>query len=114
MKTMTCIVCPMGCRLTVDSGEVSGHRCNRGRDWALAEVTNPVRVLTTTVALEGGELELLPVRTLAPVPKAKLRDCLRHANRLRVKAPVRLGQVICPDLAGTGVQLTAARSVAKI
>ena len=36
MKTMTCIVCPMGCRLTVDSGEVSGHRCNRGRDWALA------------------------------------------------------------------------------
>lgn len=114
MKTMTCIVCPMGCKLTVDSGEISGHRCTRGRDWAQAELANPVRMLTTTVALEAGELELLPVRTQMPVPKAKLMDCLNHVKRLRVKAPVRMGQVICPDLAGTGVKLTAARTVGKI
>lgn len=111
---MTCIVCPMGCRVTVDSGEVSGQSCARGRDWALAEAVNPVRMLTTTVALEDGEVELLPVRTQVPVPKGKLMDCQHHANRLRVKAPVQLGQVICPDLAGTGVKLTAARTVANI
>lgn len=103
----------MGCRVTVDGNEVSGHSCGRGRDWALAETVHPVRMLTTTVALVGGELELLPVRTQLPVPKDKLRECQEHANRIQVKAPVVVGQVVCPDLAGTGIPLTASRTVAS-
>lgn len=110
-KTMTCIVCPLGCQIFVASGGISGHRCPRGKEWAQKETTNPVRMLTTTVALEEGELELLPVRTESPVPKRMLMDCLRHTKSLRVKAPVKVGQVICADLAGTGVSLRAARSI---
>ena len=88
---MTCIVCPI-CKLT-DSGEISGHRCP-GAGIGRAELDNPVRMLTTTVA-QTEELELLPVRTQTPVPKAKLMDCLSHAKRLRV-SPSKMGQVICP------------------
>ena len=52
MKEITCIVCPKGCTLTVDraNGKVTGNSCDRGKDYGLAEVTNPTRVLTTTVA----------------------------------------------------------------
>lgn len=110
-RTMTCIVCPLGCRIELKAGEVSGHTCARGKEWALMEARNPVRTLTTTVALEGGEMGLLPVRTEMPVPKEKLADCIAHANCIKVKAPVRVGQEVCPDLGGTGIRLTAARSV---
>lgn len=109
--TLTCIVCPMGCRIMVEAGEARGHACPRGMDWALQEAANPLRTVTSTVALMGGELELLPVRTEFPVPKAKVAACIDHINRLRVRAPVKIGQVICADLGGTGVKLTAARSM---
>lgn len=112
-KTMTCIVCPQGCQISITAGEVKGYSCLRGKNWALQEATMPVRTLTTTVLLEGSELALLPVRTQGPVPKSKLMDCLRHANCLRVQAPVQAGQVLCSNLASTGVSLIAARSAGK-
>jgi CxxC motif-containing protein len=73
-----------------------------------------MRILTTTVPLRGGEIVLLPVRTRGPVPKDRLWECLARANSLLVEAPVRVGQVVCPDLAGTGVDLIATRTVAEI
>lgn len=113
IKTMTCIVCPLGCQISVIDGEAEGYTCLRGKNWALQEAAMPMRVLTTTVLLENGELALLPVRTQGPVPKSKLRDCLRQANRLRVQAPVQAGQVICRNLGATGVSLIAARTAGK-
>jgi CxxC motif-containing protein len=112
-KTLTCIVCPLGCQISVAAGEAKGYSCIRGKNWAVQETTMPMRVLTTTVLLKNGELALLPVRTQGSVPKSKLMDCLRHANRLRVQAPVQAGQVLCQDLAATGVSLIAARSAGK-
>jgi len=108
---LTCIVCPRGCQIYVQGTEVRGHACPRGRNWALEEYTNPKRTLTTTVALEGGDSTLLPVRTQAPVPKAKLLECMAHANRLRASTPITAGTPVCTDLAGTGVRLVAARTV---
>jgi CxxC motif-containing protein len=112
-KTMTCIVCPLGCQISVIDGEAEGYTCPRGKNWALQEAAMPMRILTTTVLLEGGELALLPVRTQGPVPKSKLTDCLRQANRLRVQAPVQAGQVLCRNLGATGVSLIAARTAGK-
>lgn len=113
MKTLTCIVCPLGCQIRVDAGEVTGFGCIRGKEWARQETECPTRTLTTTVRLVGGGLPLLPVRSQEPVPKARLADCLAAANRLRVQAPVRSGQVIAQDLAGTGARLIATRTVDK-
>jgi CxxC motif-containing protein len=109
MKTLTCIVCPKGCTLNVDADkkEVTGQGCSRGRDYGIAEVTNPTRVLTTTVAIDNALHPRLPVKTAAPIPKGKLREAMTLIDTIRVTAPVRLGDVIYPNLLDTGVDLVA-------
>lgn len=106
----TCIVCPRGCRITVTGDlEVSGNGCRRGRAYALAEHTHPVRTVTTTVALEGSPLRRLPVQSTAGVPRELLRDCIAEVDRTVVAAPVKMGDVIVADVCGTGVDVVAAR-----
>ena len=50
-KSLTSIVCPIGCQLTVtlENGvvtEVTGNTCPRGKQYATDECTNPVRTVT--------------------------------------------------------------------
>lgn len=113
MKTLTCIVCPKGCALSVDisKGEVSGNGCSRGKDYGLTEVTNPTRVLTTTVAIDNAIHPRLPVKTSQPIPKGKLLEAMDVIGQLRVSAPVMLGDVIVSNLLDTGIDLVACRSM---
>ena len=113
-KTYTCIVCPRGCRITVsDALEVFGHSCTRGRDYALAEHTHPMRTLTTTVAIEGSAQRRLAVQSTAPVPRELLLECLAQVNAARATAPVRAGDVIVHDVCGTGVDVVATRDITR-
>ena len=113
MKEITCIVCPKGCTLTVDgaNGKVTGNSCDRGKDYGLAEVTNPTRVLTTTVAIDNDIESRLPVKTSAPIPKGTLSEAMAVIDKIRITAPVQLGQVIYPNLLNTGIDLVACRSM---
>ena len=113
MKTLTCIVCPKGCTLTVDAAceNVTGNGCSRGRDYGLNEVKNPTRVLTTTVAIENAVHPRLPVKTSAPIPKGKLLEAMAFIATVRVTSPVRLGDVIVPDFLNTGADLVACRNM---
>lgn len=112
-----CIGCPLGCRATlkVSEGgevlEVTGCRCKEGRSYVVEEFRNPVRVLTATVLTEGSQLPLLPVRTSSPIPKEKLREAMKVLAKVRVKPPVRAGEVVLEDLLGTGVDLVATRDL---
>ena len=57
MTELICIVCPQGCHLKVDEEngyEVKGNSCPRGAEYGKKELVNPTRVITTTVAIEGG------------------------------------------------------------
>ncbi|MCQ2742795.1 MAG: DUF1667 domain-containing protein [Bacilli bacterium] len=111
-KELICIVCPNGCRLTVDENlNVIGNKCPRGATYAKQELTNPTRVLTSTVKIESKELGVLPVKTANPIPKGKLFDAMKVVNSIKVKAPVELGQVIYKDICGTGVDLVACRTI---
>lgn len=117
-KTMTCVVCPIGCEITVEhEGEkilsVSGNTCKRGDAYARSEITAPARTLTTTVRLEDGEMPLVPVRTDKPIPKGKLFDAMKLANAYTAKAPVKCGDVLIPDFIEKGTSLVACRSVGK-
>lgn len=116
MKELTCIGCPIGCALKAElrDGEiiVSGNGCIRGKRYAMDELTCPKRMLTTTVALEGGTIARLSVRTAQAVPKAALNDCLTEIRRLKIAAPVAIGDVLLPNCAGTGVDIIATKSVA--
>lgn len=111
VKEMICVVCPRGCRLraakTGDGYTVSGNKCKRGVDYAIAEMTAPVRTVTTTVAVEGGEMRLLPVRSDRAVPKGMVTEIVRTLGKTRAKAPVKAGDIICRDVCGCGADIIA-------
>ena len=113
-KYFTCIVCPNSCRLEVweDSEiHVSGHKCKRGIDYGVNEYKNPMRMLTTTVAVTNALLPRLPVISTNEVPKNKLKDCLDILYKLSVAAPVTCGQIVVQNICGTGVDIIASRSM---
>lgn len=115
-KNLTCINCPMGCSITVELDKdkiisVTGNTCKRGEDYARKEVTDPTRIVTTTVRVTGGRSAVVPVKTRQDIPKEKIFDCVRELKDVQVKAPIRIGDVIAADIAQTGVDVVAAGSV---
>ena len=115
-RELICIGCPMGCPLTVELEEgqvmsVTGHTCKRGDDYARKEVTNPTRIVTSTVKVEGGNADMVSVKTKEDIPKGKIFDCVRALKDVTVKAPVHIGDVVLADVAGTGVDMVATKAV---
>ncbi len=107
-----CTTCPMGCALDVNHEgktvtKVVGNACKRGLDYAQNELSDPRRVVTTTVRLRGARHPLLPVYTEAPVPKAVIFELLGVLRRIELGAPVQAGQVVLDDALGTGISVLA-------
>ena len=116
IKSLTCVVCPMGCRLEarVDGGKIislTGGACKRGEPYAVSELSDPRRTLTTTVGVIGGAYPLAPVKSAAPLPKAVLPRCMEVLRRARVRAPVTTGQIIAGDILDTGIDIVACGNV---
>ena len=118
MKTvhLTCIGCPLGCSLTaqLDGKEVisvTGNTCQNGDRYARKELTNPTRIVTSTVCVLGGTQNVVPVKTACDIPKGKIFDVVRSIKSLKVPAPVKIGQVLLADAAGTGAAIIATKSV---
>ena len=114
-EELICIGCPMGCNLTVseENGEftVTGNTCPRGVDYAKKELTDPRRTVTSSVRVTGGAAVMVPVKTATDIPKGKITECMREIHQLSVAAPVRIGDVLCENIAGTGVALVATKNV---
>ncbi len=115
-QELTCIVCPLGCALTVEieNGEVtevSGNTCKRGADYARQECVRPMRVLTTTAMTEDGRV--IPVRTDSAVPKETLFDCMAEVNRVKLHLPIKRGSVIIKHIAGTDADLIASKDIER-
>ena len=112
-----CIGCPLGCRLEVEEDaegdivEIRGFSCRKGRDFAVAEHTDPRRMVTSTVGVDGGRWARLPVRTVDPVPKGLVMDLCRVLREVTVTAPIHLGDVVLADALGTGVDVVASRDL---
>ncbi|MGB9757544.1 MAG: DUF1667 domain-containing protein [Candidatus Bipolaricaulaceae bacterium] len=117
IREFPCVSCPLGCLLRVELGEgvirIEGHRCPRGEAYAREEVTDPKRVLATSVKVLGGDYPLVSVRTDRPIPKRLIPQAMAVIRKLAVDAPVSIGQEILSDLLGTGARLIATRSVRK-
>ena len=117
-KELICIGCPMGCPLQVtlmegEVTEVTGNTCKRGEAYARKEVTNPTRILTSSVRVQGGELPVVSVKTREDIPKGKIRACMEALREIEVAAPVSIGDVVLKNIAGTGVDMVATKPVAK-
>lgn len=118
-KAVICVACPLGChvQVTMEGGrpvKALGAQCRKGLEYAAQEIQDPVRVLATTVPVTGGILPLLPVRTEGPVPRRMLRACMLALAQCRVQAPVRAGQIILENIAGTGVRVIASRDLPRL
>ncbi|MBO7722894.1 MAG: DUF1667 domain-containing protein [Thermoguttaceae bacterium] len=117
MVTFTCITCPRGCRLEVDPEKktVAGNLCPRGETYGLAEACHPVRVLTSTVAVRTADgapfPEMLPVRTQTAIPKGLLSPAMDEIRAVTVTLPVKMGDVLKENIAGSAVALIASRSL---
>ena len=112
---LTCIQCPMGCPLVVTmvGGQVvsvSGNTCPRGKAYGEQEATHPVRVVTSTVPVDGSATQrMVSVKTAGDVPKGKIFDCVVALKDVRATAPVHIGDVILANVAGTGVDIIATK-----
>ena len=117
MKTVNliCIGCPLGCPLMVEMEgnevkSVSGNTCPRGDAYARKELTNPTRIVTSTVRVAGGKLAMVSVKTQSDIPKGKIFDCVTALKDVEVTAPVKIGDVIVENVAGTGVSVIATKN----
>ena len=114
-RVITCINCPMGCRMTVglENGEVvsvKGNTCKRGDTYAWQEVTAPVRMVTAVVPVEGSFMPV-SVKTREPIPKKDIPACMEALHGLHLQAPVKAGDTVLPDVCGSGVDVIATKSV---
>ena len=115
-RELICIGCPMGCPLTVELEgseiiSVTGYTCKRGDVYARKEVTNPTRIVTSTVKVKNGTADMVSVKTREDIPKDKIFDCVKALKGVTVKAPVHIGDVILSNVAGTGVDIVATKDV---
>ena len=115
-KELTCIGCPMGCLVSVELedgaiGEISGNSCPHGKEYAIKELTHPERTVTSTIPVEGGELHMVPVKTAHDIPKDKIFEAMAQVRKTRLKAPVKAGEAVIKNIAGTGIDIIATRTV---
>ena len=110
-----CVACPKGCRLEArhENGEIliTHEGCKRGREYAVSEITDPRRMVATTVRVEKGSHPLLPVYTASPFPKGRITELLTALRSVKVPTPVRVNQVVLADALGTGIDMIASRDV---
>ena len=119
LREFTCINCPMGCSLEVEVEDdkvlnVRGNTCPKGREYAIREVTAPVRNFATSVLVEGGKIPLASVRLSAPIPKKDIFKAMAEIRKIKVQAPVKIGRVVLKDLLGTGSDVIISKNVERI
>jgi CxxC motif-containing protein len=117
-KIIICTRCPKGCRIKIQAKDgniisIKGNSCIKGIEYAKDEFTNPKRILTTTVKVIDGEFPLVSVKTEKAIPKEMLLQGMKEISSIKVKAPIRIGEIIKENFIGIGVKIIATRNVIK-
>ena len=117
-KHFTCVICPIGCEIDVelqgsDVVSMMGNKCNKGKEFVLEELEEPVRILTTTIRINGAKWAMLPVRTDKPIPKRLLFTVIKELASIELQAPVKMTDTIVRDIAGTGANIVATRNMER-
>jgi len=117
-KDMTCIMCPIGCQMTIEGSEgnytVTGNSCKNGEKYAIEEMTAPKRIIPTTVVVKDALIARCPVKTAEPVPKEKIFEIMDVINKVVLEAPVHVGDVVVKDILGTGVDVVATKTMPRV
>lgn len=115
---LICICCPVGCLITVKKEEdgslvITGNTCQKGEAYARSEMTAPVRTVTSMIRVQGGCGKVVPVKTAAEIPKGKIEECMREIQAAYAAAPVKVGDVLIENTAGTGISVIATGNMAE-
>ena len=114
MKELICITCPRGCHLSVDENlNVTGNMCPRGALYAKAELTHPTRMVTSSVSVVSEIESRLPVKTKEPIPKELIFKIMEEIEKVEVKAPISIGDIIIKNVLGTGVDIVATKNIER-
>ncbi len=112
MKDLVCIRCPRGCALHIDdNGGVTGNYCPKGKDYALSELTDPKRMVSTLVRVSNRKDTMLSVRTSEPISKDLVFDVIECLKDIKVRAPIEIGTLILTNIFETGVDIIATKSI---
>jgi CxxC motif-containing protein len=117
-REFVCIICPNGCRIKVDYEgtnirNIKGDECPKGKDYVKNEITNPLRVFTGSVLVENGDFSLVSVKTSVPIPKEYLKEVGEITRRIKVEAPIEIGQAVASNLLNENIDLIATRKIKK-
>jgi CxxC motif-containing protein len=114
-EKLICVTCPKGCTLMVtrDGKTVLNveNGCKRGHEYARQELTDPRRMVASSVMIKGGIHPLMPVYTSAPFPKPRISELLVELRKVELQAPIGLDQVVLTDVLGTGIDVKASREM---
>ena len=109
-RNLTCIICPRGCSITVESTadglKVTGNTCSRGKEYAINECTHPKRTVTSVVKVANRPDVMVSVKTAGPVPKEHIFDTMEIIRKISANAPVSIGDVLYKDVYGTDIVAT--------
>jgi len=118
VRIIRCIVCPTGCEIKVIQDKnkqitFEGYTCKRGLEYAEQEYYEPKRILTTTIRVENGFLPLVPVRTDKPILRDKINEAIKIIAEKKVKAPIKMGQILINNVLNTDANVIASRDLAR-
>lgn len=118
MKSLTCIVCPNGCSLTIDKDNngqfiVQGNLCEKGRDFAIRELTNPTRTICSTVKTNFSNIRRIPVRTDREIPLESIVDVMKEINNVCLENEVGVGDIIVENVSNTGANIIATSNICR-
>lgn len=112
-----CIVCPIGCNLLIEEDNsdegynISGNKCYRGKDYAIKEMTNPIRIVTSTVKIKNHPNIMLPVKTSEGISKDKIFQLMDEVKSIEISLPIHRDDIIMANLYETGVNLIVTRTI---
>jgi len=115
-RHFVCVICPLGCEIdVVHDGDriisMEGNKCKKSDEFVKQELIEPMRVLTTTVRIQGARWPIIPVRTDKPVPKRLFPLIMSLLRRIKLQAPVGMLDLVVKDVAGTGANVIATRTL---
>ena len=117
-KHFVCVVCPIGCEIDVvyEGSKIismEGNKCEKSAEFVTQELIEPMRILTTTVRIQGSRWAVLPVRSDKAIAKRLFPRIMKQLRRVKLQAPVSMLDVVARDIMHTGANIIATRSMPR-